>query len=422
MTGYNASAEFIMDTLSTLPCTMTQEHFLTAVNIELAPPQLSLITPYYTQFLLGTDFGGLRYGGNSTVQNLTRPICIIKNDGCSANDFNETQIDCIALITFTSNCTLLEQSMNAERANCSAVIFYVTNPRTIVLPNARVNTPTGWVPGSDLVTIPVLVCSYSVGNLLRQLTNPIVSLNSSTSIVITTTFNIYCDTEGDPNNMMVVGSHLDSVIQGPGINDNGSGSSTLLEIIIQWFKLEMKHKNKIRFAWWGSEELGLIGSRYYVRNLTPGALNQTVMNINFDMLGSPNYIIAVHDGRTAVKAKNESYVITGMFTEYFDYMGIPWEYSPLVSGSDFVPFIEAGIPSGGVSTGASGIKTQEQRTKFGGFANTQLDPCYHIACDTIDNINEASLEQMASAGAYVIQKTAQMSNLREFLSSGSGAS
>jgi len=122
--------------------------------------------------------------------------------------------------------------------------------------------------------------------------------------------------------------------------------------------------------------------------LTPKEFKQIAMNLNFDMLASPNYIIGVHDGRTAVKVQNESYIITGMFTEYFDNMGITYQTIRLVAGSDFVPFVEAGIPAGGLAAGASEIKNQSQRTDFGGFANTPLDPCYHITCDTVDNINQ----------------------------------
>jgi Zn-dependent M28 family amino/carboxypeptidase len=267
--------------------------------------------------------------------------------------------------------------------------------------------------GDPLVQIPVLSCSYSIGNLLTRLESPRVELFANTSIVITSTFNIFCETEGDNNTVIVAGAHLDSVPEGPGLNDNGSGSSSLLEIVLQWYALGLTPVNKIIFAWWGSEEVGLIGSRYYVKSLSD--LSFLAMNLNFDMLASPNYVLGIHNGSTGVLKKNESYVITSMFIEYFDYMQVPYTLIDMTSGSDFVPFIEAGIPAGGLAAGASSIKTTEERTTFGGFANAQKDPCYHLYCDTVENINQECLGYMATAAAYVIQKSAQMPNLRGYL-------
>jgi len=143
--------------------------------------------------------------------------------------------------------------------------------------------------------------------------------------------------------------------------------------------------------------------------------SKIAMNLNFDMLASPNYIIGVHDGRTAVQVQNESYAITTLFLEYYDNMKIPYKLIPLDAGSDFLPFVEGGIPAGGLAAGASQIKGEEDRINFGGLANTPLDPCYHLICDTIDNINQDCLGSMAPAAAYVIQKSSQMQNLREFL-------
>jgi len=208
---------------------------------------------------------------------------------------------------------------------------------------------------------------------------------------------------------------LDSVPEGPGINDNGSGSATLLEIVLQWYALHMQPINQIRFAWWGSEEVGLIGSRYFVDNLDVDSKNDIVMALNFDMLASPNYYLGIHDGTTAVAAQNGSEVITKMFEEYFTYIDRDYNLIPLIAGSDFVPFVEAGIPSGGLATGASGIKTEDERTRFGGFANAPYDPCYHLSCDTDWNIDGAALADMAGAAAYVIQKSAEHENLRNFI-------
>ena len=102
--------------------------------------------------------------------------------------------------------------------------------------------------------------------------------------------------KGDAEKTIVVGAHLDSVIEGPGINDNGSGSSTILEIAEELSDLGTKPRQKLRFAFWGAEESGLLGSEHYVNTLTVDQQNELYANLNFDMFGSPNYVRFVYDG------------------------------------------------------------------------------------------------------------------------------
>ena len=83
---------------------------------------------------------------------------------------------------------------------------------------------------------------------------------------------------------------------GPGINDNGTGSATLLELARQISKLGVEPENKIRFAWWGAEEEGLIGSTEYVAGLKKEALAKIALYLNFDMIGSPNFARLIYDG------------------------------------------------------------------------------------------------------------------------------
>jgi len=246
-----------------------------------------------------------------------------------------------------------------------------------------------------------------------------LNLFSDTVVTLENTFNVFCTTyAGNASNIVMLGAHLDSVPEGPGMNDNGSGSSTLLEIVLQWYALELTPVNQIWFAWWGSEETGLIGSRNFVRDLQqddPEQFSRIAMNLNFDMLASPNYNIGVHDGSTAIAAKNGSKVITTMFEDYFNLIDQDYSLIPLLVGSDFVPFVEAGIPAGGLAAGASGIKNETERTIYGGLANAPYDTCYHIECDTVDNINSEALGYMAGAAAYVVQRAAKIQNLKEYL-------
>jgi len=210
---------------------------------------------------------------------------------------------------------------------------------------------------------------------------------------------------------------LDSVPEGPGINDNGSGSATVLEMAIQWASRGFTTENQIQFSWWGAEEIGLLGYRYFV-NVTqtnsPDQWNNIALALNFDMLGSPNYILAAFDGVAAIAA-NASVRISNIFVEYFQQQNVTYALIPLSGGSDYVPFMEAGKPVGGLAAGASDIKTDAQRTLYGGTANAALDPCYHLACDTVNNINIDGLKLFSQAAAYTLQQLAQKQDLKGYL-------
>jgi len=418
LTGYNASAEYIISTLENagVGCKIDKQYFPTPIYTELESPILTMVYPLEIEFQLIVDFAGLRYGGNGYYNLPNRTVCVIPEGGCKSEDFANVTTGCIALILDQKDCHIFDKSIAAQYAGAGAVILYNDINRNSLL-STRVRH-SGWFMNDTLMEIPVLAGSYSLGKLLTSVESRL-NLITNTTIEIVETFNVFCITEaGDPKNLIVAGAHLDSVPEGPGMNDNGSGSTTLLEIVLQWFSLGLKPVNQIQFVWWGSEEVGLIGSWYFVKDMmlnNPEQFKNITMALNFDMLASPNYYLGIHNGATAVTAKNQSSVITSMFVEYFDLMEIPYSLISLTSGSDFVPFIENGIPSGGLAAGASSIKSEEGRTVFGGFANAPHDPCYHRYCDTVDNINYEALGYLAGAAAYVIQKAAQEPNLREVL-------
>ena len=188
----------------------------------------------------------------------------------------------------------------------------------------------------------------------------------------------------------MAGAHLDSVQAGPGINDNGSGSSALLEIAQQISKL--KPENTLRFAWWGAEEGGLLGSRAYVADqVASGDIEDVALYLNFDMVASPNYIFMVYDGDESgfpapVVVPDGSIAIEKLFESYYTWAGEPYDDAEFSGRSDYQAFIQNGIPAGGLFTGAEVPKTAEQAAIWGGTAGAQYDPCYHLACDTIDNL------------------------------------
>jgi Zn-dependent M28 family amino/carboxypeptidase len=205
--------------------------------------------------------------------------------------------------------------------------------------------------------------------------------------------------------VVVVGAHLDSVPEGPGINDNGSGSATILEVAEAMADLGVAPRNQVRFAWWGAEEYGLLGSEHYVSQLTAREIKDIAVNLNLDMVGSPNFVRFVYDGdgsATPDAGPNGSGVVEDVFLDYFGAAGLATAPTAFDGRSDYGPFIEVGIPAGGLFTGAEDLKTVEEAAIFGGTAGIAHDPCYHAACDTVANVSETALDQMSDAAAHAV--------------------
>jgi aminopeptidase S len=218
-----------------------------------------------------------------------------------------------------------------------------------------------------------------------------------------TSVNLVAERAGSDAGVVVVGAHLDSVPAGPGINDNGSGVATLLVIAERLAELPVPRRT-VRFAFWGAEEGGPHGSRAYVDALSTDERARILAYLNFDMLGSPNPIRFVYAERAAA-AGSES--LTELFATYFDSAGLAWEPIDLEGDSDHGPFVAAGIPTGGLFSGGIEPKTDAQATTFGGAAGEPADACSHRACDTIDNIDDAVLDEMAEAIAHAVATLAE---------------
>ncbi|MER6678717.1 M28 family metallopeptidase [Streptomyces sp. NPDC000983] len=209
-----------------------------------------------------------------------------------------------------------------------------------------------------------------------------------------TGYNLIADWPGgDTNQVVMAGSHLDSVSSGPGINDNGSGSAAVLETALAVARSGYQPTKHLRFAWWGAEELGLVGSKYYVNNLPATERAKISGYLNFDMIGSPNPGYFVYDDDPTIEQT---------FKSYFAGIGVPTEIETEGDGrSDHASFKNVGIPVGGLFTGASRTKTSAQVQKWGGTA-TAFDRCYHSSCDTTSNINDTALDRNSDAVAHAI--------------------
>jgi Zn-dependent M28 family amino/carboxypeptidase len=393
--GYDASVDYVRQKLIAAGYQVSLHAF---PFVFVPPPTLQQIAPiaatYETGAFTGTGFG-----------NVTAPVTAVDivlalprdpvSSGCQAADFAGFTPGHIALVQ-RGGCNFSVKALNAQAAGASAVIIFNQG-----------NTPdredliVGTLAPASL-TIPVVGASFANGAALAQPgSQAIVRVDPAQNI---TQYNVIAEsTHGDPNNVVMAGAHLDSVQRGPGINDNGSGSGVVLEVALQMAKV--KPRNKLRFAWWGAEESGLVGSTAYVNSLTQAQQDQIALYLNFDMVGSPNHVFFIYDGDNsdgvgAGPGPDGSAQIEKTFERFYAERGIPFKGTDFTGRSDYGRFIAVGIPAGGLFTGAEGIKTAEEAATWGGTAGQPYDPCYHLACDTFANNNDHALDVNADAVAY----------------------
>jgi aminopeptidase Y len=321
--------------------------------------------------------------------------------GCEAADFAGFPAGNIALIQ-RSTCSFAVKALNAQAAGASAVIIFNQG-----------NTPereeliVGTLAPST-AAIPVVGASFADGVALAQ-PGSVAQVRVDPPRVVTQ-YNVIAESRaGDPNNVVMVGAHLDSVQRGPGINDNGSGVAAILETARQMALVQPR--NKVRFALWGAEESGLVGSTSYVNQLSEEQLGRISLYLNFDMIGSPNHVFFVYDGDDsdgvgAPAGPQGSAAIEATFASFYTSRGAPYKGTDFSGRSDYGPFIANGVPAGGLFTGAEGIKTAAEAAIWGGTAGQAYDPCYHQRCDTYANNNDSALDVNADAVAYVTLKYA----------------
>jgi aminopeptidase S len=216
---------------------------------------------------------------------------------------------------------------------------------------------------------------------------------------------------GDPNHVVMAGAHLDSVPDGPGINDNATGAAALLEIATRTGG-SPDVPNALRFAFWGGEELGMYGSTAYVAGLPPAERQKLKAYLNLDMLGSPNpgYFVqgGVGGGRDEAGPAGSADVAK-VLVEQLAVVGVKAENVPFDDGSDFAAFLEAGIPTGGLYTGDKKRKSAAQATLWGGQEGERFDHCYHQACDTIGNVDAVTFDRNVDATAATLIRLATSS-------------
>ena len=406
--GYDESANYVAQKMLDAGYDVSVQVFDFPFFEEQQPAELEQIAPIptvYGYFALD-GFATMSYSGSGDVTAIAEGVDLIlppapdantSTSGCEAEDFNSFTSGNIAVIQ-RGSCSFQQKALNAQDAGAVGVIIFNEGQP------GRTDNFLGTL-GAPLFSIPVVGAAFAVGEELaaggvevRMFVNAVSEIRTTSNVIGQTP-------DGRDDRVVVVGAHLDSVSEGPGIQDNGSGSAAILEIALQMAELGIQPRNQVRFAWWGAEESGLIGSQYYVDNLSARDIKNIALNLNFDMIGSPNFVRFVYDGdgsATGTAGPNGSANIEQVFLDYFADQGLANEPTAFDGRSDYGPFIAVGIPAGGLFTGAEGIKTDEQVAIYGGTAGDQYDPCYHLACDTFDNISLEALDQMSDAVAHSV--------------------
>jgi Zn-dependent M28 family amino/carboxypeptidase len=411
--GFDDSARYVARRMRAAGYAVRVQEFVFPVVLDRSPPTLRTVGAGAREYRAGRDFSTLGYSGNGRVEAPVAAVDLLvpspranaSTSACESADFAGFPRGAVALIQ-RGTCTFRQKVAKAIEAGASAaVVFNEGN-------EGRRELFAGTI-GAPQVRIPVLGASFAVGDDLRRgsragATGVTVALGTDVIAERRRTRNVIAESRrGRTGNVVVVGAHLDSVQQGPGINDNGSGSAVILEVAEEL--AATSPRNKLRFVWWGAEELGLLGSRHYVRTLSGRARRQIALYLNVDMVGSRNFVRFVYDGdgSTGREAPAGSAAIERVFSRYFRARGLPHGETALGGASDHAPFAAAGIPVGGVFSGADGQKSSSQASKFGGRAGQPYDPCYHRECDTLANVNATAVDQLGDAVAHAVARFAR---------------
>ncbi|ROT36853.1 Zn-dependent exopeptidase [Sodiomyces alkalinus F11] len=384
--GYDASVDFIYGEVSKLKgFTAWKQDF----------PALFTQTTAQNVTVDGETFRtvALTYTPSTPEEGLTLPLALAPDGpaGCSADNYEGLDVAGKIVLVERGLCpdqtTFAGKVRAASAAGAVAVVIYNSD-------SAQLTGGSLSAPSEDY--IPVALIDQGPGQALRARLEANESVEAFVQVVQIIeermTQNVFAETKGgDASNLVVLGAHLDSVQAGPGINDDGSGSTLILELAraLQHFSTNLK----VRFGWWGAEENGLWGSRYYVNNLTPAEVDDLLLYLNFDMVSRGYFGVFDGSGENAAPGGAPgSEVISELFTEHFAAQGIETRPVGLTGGTDYVPFMtQINKPVGGLFTGASIAE----------------DDCYHQACDNIENPDPETLAVNAKAAAHVLSILAQ---------------
>ncbi|MFZ6177166.1 M28 family peptidase [Nannocystis pusilla] len=400
--GFSAAADYVAAQLAAAGLSVRREPFTFDDFVLLAPPRLLRPDVAAPEYVAGVDF---RVAAFSASGDVAGPVMAVdlslgpgneSTSGCQAEDFAGFFPSSIALLQ-RGGCTHQQKVDNAVAAGAAAVVYFNQGdiPERLPLFSPRLDLRT---------TIPVVALPYALGESLAQQSDLQLRIVVAAEAVVRETVNVIAETAPTASGRVVMlGAHLDSVPAGPGVNDNGSGVAALLAIAGALPRCDLRHQ--VRFAFWGAEELGLLGSIFHVEALPAGERSAIALYLNLDMIASPNPVRFVYDGDGSAWQKAGpagSAAIEIAFTDYFAALDVPTRETPFDGRSDYWAFIRHDIPAGGLFTGAEARKSAHEAQLFGGEAEVAYDPCYHAPCDDRDNYSRDALIENTRATAHVL--------------------
>ncbi|WP_137144217.1 M28 family peptidase [Mycolicibacterium sp. CR10] len=400
--GYDASVDYVAETLRDKGFDVETPEFTMGL-FNVGNESLSVNGKPVEAHVI--DFSGASPAQGATGRFVAAPAD--DDPGCTASDYDGLDVAGAVVLVDRGACFLFEKAVAATERG--AVALVVAN-------DVEEEAFSGGMSEEDAITIPVLSVTKADGARLRSQTGT-ATVVADTSVDQVTTRNVIAQTKtGATDNVVMVGAHLDSVRQGPGINDNGTGVATVLETALQMGP-SPEVTNAVRFGFWGGEEEGLLGSHAYVQSLDIEALKDIALYLNFDMMASPNTCYFTSDADQSLPPDPEldydllipegSPGVERTLVDTIESAGKTSQDLPFDGRSDYDSFSLAGIPAGNFDTGADEIKTPEQVTLWGGIADEPCDPNYHSAADTIENVNRDALALNGGVIGHVVGLYAQ---------------
>ncbi|MBO0879091.1 MAG: M20/M25/M40 family metallo-hydrolase [Mycobacterium sp.] len=398
--GYDASVEYVVDKLRGKGFDVQTMQFETRV-FHSDPGSVAIGDQTFAaralEFSLATPLDGLH------GPLVAAPVG--DSPGCAASDYDNLPVSGAVVLVDRGTCPFSQKADAAVQRGAVAMI---------VADNVIEEQMSGTLGQKTDPKIPVVSVSKGDGAQLHGRSGLMtVKVNADTKTIHAR--NVIAQTKtGSTSNVVMAGAHLDSVPEGPGINDNGSGVAAVLETALQLGN-SPQVRNAVRFGFWGAEELGLVGSRKYVESLDVNALKDIALYLNFDMLASPNPGYFTYDGAQSLPPEQRgnpvvpegSAGIERSLAAYLKSAGKPGQDTEFNGRSDYDGFTLAGIPAGGLFSGAEAKKSEEQAKLWGGTADQAFDPNYHNITDTIDHIDRTALGVNGGGVAYTTGVYAQ---------------
>ena len=389
--GHNATVDYLYNTLAETGYFDVARHEF----VELFSSGKARLSAGNATFAPGI----MTYTPSGTVK---KPLVRVANLGCDAADFPAAVVGNIALIS-RGECPFAQKSTNAKTAGAAAAIVYnnVEGALSGTLGGVGDYVPTVGISNGEGTA---LLTTLSAGQ------DVVADLFVESIMENRTTWNVIAETkQGDHANVLTLGGHTDSVAAGPGINDDGSGTIGVLNVALALTHFSVT--NAVRFCFWSAEEFGKLGSNAYLRSINGSAAEVAKIRayLNFDMIASPNYVLGIYDGDGSAfnfSGPPGSATIERDFEAFYESKGQKHIPSIFSGRSDYAAFLDNGIPSGGLFTGAEVIKTPEEAEMFGGEAGKAYDEFYHQAGDTVDNLNHEAYLLNAQSIANSVAKYA----------------